>query len=499
MYKNHYQTNSFITRHLSISKAIILILIFGIYNLTKFEVSIWYMRTKLFLYFVAILFSTTLTAQTDDSSVIKKITNEVLANGKAYENLRYICKKIGPRLSGSANAQKAVEATANMLKKAGADTVYLQACMVPHWVRGAKETGYIQLTGRKKVNLHLCALGNSVGTGNKGITAGVVEVKSMKELNQLGTAVLKGKIVFLNFVMDPTNINVFHSYGESGVARWGAPTIAAKYGAVAAMVRSMAINPDDHPHTGVTLYKDSFPKIPAVAISTNDADWLSQQLKMKMQLSAFIKTNCMMLPDAPSYNVVGEIKGSEFANEIVTVGGHLDSWDLAEGAHDDGAGCVQSIEVIRALKASGIKPKRTIRAVMFMNEENGGNGGKKYAELAEANKEKHVFALESDGGGFSPRGFIFDNADAQFEKINTWKNLFYNYGVNDFTKEGSGADIDHLKKLGPVLCGLIPDTQRYFDIHHAETDTFESVSRRELHLGAAVMAAMIYLADKYGL
>ncbi|MES2848124.1 MAG: M20/M25/M40 family metallo-hydrolase [Bacteroidota bacterium] len=457
------------------------------------------MRTKLFLHFIAILFSTTLTAQADDSSIIKKIVDDVMINAKAYENLRYICKKIGPRLSGSANAQKAVDATARMLKEAGADTVYLQPCMVPHWIRGAKETGHIQLSTGKKYNLDLCALGNSVGTGKKGITAGVVEVMSMKELDQLGAAVLKGKIVFINFVMDPTNINVFHSYGKSGIGRWGAPTIAAKYGAVAVMVRSMAINPDDHPHTGVTVYNDSFPKIPAVAISTNNADWLSRQLKMKMQFPAFIQTNCMMLTDAPSFNVVGEIKGTEFPNEIITVGGHLDSWDLAEGAHDDGAGCVQSIEVIRTLKASNIKPKRTIRAVMFMNEENGGNGGKKYAELAEINKEKHVFALESDGGGFSPRGFIFDNADAQFEKINTWKNLFYNYGVHDFTKEGSGADIDHLKKLGPVLCGLLPDTQRYFDIHHAETDVFESVSRRELLLGAANMAALIYLVDKYGL
>ncbi len=499
MYKNHYQTTSFTLCHLSTSKAIVLILIFSINNLVKFEVSIWYMRTKLFLHFAAILFSTTLTAQTDDSSIIKKIVDDVMMNAKAYDNLRYICKKIGPRLSGSANAQKAVDATASMLKEAGADTVYLQPCMVPHWVRGTKETGYIQLATGKKYNLHLCALGNSVGTGKKGITAGIVEVRSMEELDQLGAAVLRGKIVFINFVMDPTNINVFHSYGKSGIGRWGAPTIAAKYGAVAAMVRSMAINPDDHPHTGVTVYNDSFPKIPAVAISTNDANWLSRQLKMKMQLSAFIETNCRMLPDAPSFNVVGEIKGNEFPNEIITVGGHLDSWDLAEGAHDDGAGCVQSIEVIRAIKANGIKPKRTIRAVMFMNEENGGNGGKKYLELAQKNNEQHLFALESDEGGFTPRGFNFTASEEQFAKIETWLPLLKNYGIDYFGKNGGGADIEPLKKLNTVLSDIAPDTQRYFDIHHAVTDTFESVSRRELHLGAANMAALIYLIDKYGL
>ncbi len=457
------------------------------------------MKTKFISCITALLFTVCLHAQTEDSIVIKKIVDDVLINAKAYDNLRFICKKIGARLSGSPNAEKAVSATAKMLKEAGADTVYLQPCMVPHWVRGAKETGYIQLANGKKASLQLCALGNSVGTGNKGISAGVVEVKSMDELHQLGEATLKGKIVFINFIMDPTNINVFRSYAESGIGRWGAPTIAAKYGAVAAMVRSMAINPDDYPHTGVTMYNDSFPKIPAVAISTNDANWLSRQLKMKMRLTAFIQTNCQMLPDVPSYNVIGEIRGNEFPNEIITVGGHLDSWDLAEGAHDDGAGCMQSIEIIRVLKASGIRTKRTIRAVMFMNEENGGRGGEKYAALAAANKEQHIFAMESDAGGFTPRSFSFENAEAKFEKITAWKNLFYHYGVYDFIQWGSGADIEHLKKLGPVLCATIPDTQRYFDIHHAATDVFESVSKRELHLAAANMAAFVYLVDKYGL
>ena len=457
------------------------------------------MRTKPLLFLASFLLSIPVSAQIDDSAAIKKISDEILTYGKAYDNLRYICKQIGPRLSGSTNAQKAVEATAKMLKEAGADTVYLQPCKVPHWVRGAKESGYIQLANGKKRILNLCALGNSVGTGKTGINAGVVEVRSIKEIHQLGEAVLDGKIVFINFEMDPRNINVFISYGKSGIGRWGAPTIAAKYGAIGAIVRSMAINPDDYPHTGVTVYNDSFPKIPAVAISTNDANWLSNQLKKKMLLTAFIQTNCKMLPDAPSFNVVGEIIGTQFPNEIITVGGHLDSWDLAEGAHDDGTGCVQSIEVIRVLKATGIKPKRTIRAVMFMNEENGGVGGKKYEELAELKNETHLFALESDAGGFSPRSFSFENADTQFDKIIAWKNLFQDYGVYEFSKGWGGADIDPLKKLNTVLCATVPDTQRYFDIHHAATDVFESVSRRELHLGAVTMAALIYLVDKYGL
>jgi hypothetical protein len=206
-----------------------------------------------------------------------------------------------------------------------------------------------------------------------------------------------------------------------------------------------------------------------------------------------------MLPDAPSYNVVGEIKGKEFPQEIITVGGHLDSWDLAEGAQDDGAGVMQSVEVLRAIKAAGVQPKRTLRAVMFMNEENGGRGGEKYLELAEKNKETHLFGLESDEGGFTPRGFRLDMSEAQLSKVLQWKNLFYPYGVYEVAAGGSGADVGPLKKIGASLAGLNPDSQRYFDVHHAGTDVFENVSKRELNLGALNMAALIYLIDKYGL
>ncbi len=449
--------------------------------------------------FLTLLISTGAFAQQEDSIAIRKIADEILINGKAYDNLRYLCKKIGPRLSGSAQAQKAVEATANMLKDDGADTVYLQPCMVPHWVRGEKEIGFIKLANGTKYNLNLCALGNSEGTGVKGISASIIEVRSFAELEQLGKAVIKGKIVFFNFKMNPTYVTTFMAYGESGRARTTGPSKAASFGAIGVLVRSLASNPDDYPHTGVTIYNDSFPKIPAVAISTNNADWLSRELKKKMMLTAYIRNTSTMLPDAPSFNVVGEIRGTEFPGEIITVGGHLDSWDLAEGAQDDGAGCVQAIEILRALKATGIQPKRTIRAVMFMNEENGGRGAKKYLELAQLNKEKHVFALESDAGGFTPRGFSLDMKADQLIKVQQWKNLFYQYGVYDLSAGGSGSDVGPLKEVGAALAGLRPDGQRYFDLHHAATDVFEAVSRRELHLGALNMAALIYLIDKYGL
>ena len=438
-------------------------------------------------------------AQKEDSIIIKKIADEVLTNGRAYDNLRYLCKKIGPRLSGSPQAQKAVNATMQMLKDAGADTVYLQPCMVPHWVRGDKEKGYILLADGSRHQLKLCSLGNSEGTGKKGISAPVVEVRSFAELVQLGNAVIKGKIVFFNFPMDPKNIETFSSYGQSGISRRSGPAQAAKYGAIGVMVRSLASNPDDYPHTGATQYNDSFPKIPAVAISTNDAEWLSHELKKKMQLSAYFQNNCTMLPDVPSFNVVGELRGSSNSDEIITVGGHLDSWDLAEGAQDDGSGCVQSIEVLRCLKALGLQPKRTIRAVMFMNEENGGRGGDKYLELARKNNEKHVFALESDAGGFTPRGFGLEMGADQIKKVQEWKELFLPYGVYILQAGGSGSDIGPLRELGTPLAGLEPDSQRYFDMHHSTTDVFEIVSRRELHLGAVNMTALIYLVDKYGL
>lgn len=438
-------------------------------------------------------------SQPNDSVTIRKIVDEIMINSTAYENLRKLCKQAGPRLSGSPAYTKAVRLVSAMLKEMEVDTVYLQQCMVPHWVRGEKEKGHISLSNGKKYDLKLCALGHSVGTGTKGVTAPVIEVNSMEQLNNLGTAGIKGKIVFFNFPMKQTHIRVFTAYGESAGARTSGPAQAGKYGAVGAIVRSLAINLNDHPHTGTTTYNDSFPKIPAVAISTNDAEYLSKQLKKKNVSTAYFRTTSKMFPDVPGYNVIGEIRGSEFPDEIITVGGHLDAWDLGEGAHDDGAGVVQSMEVLRVLKALGIKPKRTIRAVGFANEENGLRGAKKYLEIAKAKNEKHLFALESDAGGYTPRGFSLDMSATQQKKITGWRNLFYPYGASDIIAGGSGADIGQLKELGTALAGFIPDSQRYFDVHHAATDVFEKVSRRELLLGAANMAALVWLVSEYGL
>lgn len=454
------------------------------------------------LLFLALIFCVPLTSllgQPSDSMAIRRIADEILRHGRAYENLRYLCKQVGPRLSGSPGAERAVQETARMLREAGADTVWLQPCQVPHWVRGTGEASYVYLASGGRRPLQAVALGNSVGTPAKGVRGQVVEVRDFAELDRLGKAGIEGRIVFYNHPMDPTQVQTFRAYGQAGAYRGNGPSMAAKYGAVGVVIRSLASNVDAFPHTGSTRYNDSFPKLPAVAISTRDAEQLSAELQSGKVRELWFRTTAEMLPDVASYNVVGEIRGTDFPNEVITVGGHLDSWDLGEGAHDDGAGCVQSIEVLRVMKALGIRPKRTIRAVMFMNEENGLRGGLAYAEAAKKDGKKHLFALESDAGGFTPRGFGFSGTTSQYQQFLTWRGLFQPYGAGDFVNGGGGADIGPLRSLGTALCGFTPDAQRYFDVHHAASDVFEAVSPRELHLGAVVMAGLVYLVSQYGL
>ncbi len=447
-----------------------------------------------------LLITGSLFAQNKDSLSIRRIYDEALANGQAYSNLEYLCKKIGPRLSGSANAQKAVDWTKKLMEEYGFDRVYLQELMVPHWERGAKETAYI-IEGNKKISVPIAALGGSVGSPAKGITAEVIEVQNFEELKALGEGIVKGKIVFFNRPFDPKVFSTFEAYGGAVNQRGSGAVEAAKLGAVGVIVRSMTHIIDDNPHTGGMRYTDGVIKIPAAAISTKAANLLSQKLKLKKSqpISLFFKQSCRTLPDAVSYNVIGEIRGSENPEGIITVGGHLDSWDLAEGAHDDGTGVMQSVEVLRIFKALNFKPKNTIRAVMFMNEENGLRGGLKYAEIAKQQNEKHIAAIESDEGGFTPRGFTIENAPAALMHFSKWKHLLNPYHIGDISEGGSGADIGPLRNIpGTVLIGFKPDSQRYFDVHHASSDVFENVNQRELELGAASMAALVFLIDQYG-
>jgi carboxypeptidase Q len=464
------------------------------------------MRAMSLVLFFSLL-CTTIYGQNVDSFFIKKISDEILTNGKAYENLRHLTKKIGSRLTGSPGMVKSEIWGLKTMQESGADKAWLQECMVPHWVRGGKDKAKAFHTNGKRMmitTLDVIALGNSMGTGKKDIKAEVIIVNSFEELEKRKEEI-PGKIVFYNYKFNDTYINTFLAYRDAGQYRGQGPGRAAKYGAKAVIVRSLTNATDNNPHTGATRYDTAYSKIPAVAIGLKDADWLNSTIQAHIKgaftpIQVSIKTNGHFLPDTIGHNVIGELTGTQFPEEIITIGGHLDSWDPAEGAHDDGAGCVQTMEILRTFKAIGYKPKRTLRFVLFANEENGGRGGNKYADEAKVNNEKHIFALESDAGGFTPRGLGFSGTEEQYQRFLTWKDLIAPYGASEFTKGGGGSDIGPLNKAFNTATGsLNPDPQRYFDIHHARSDVFEAVNKRELELGAVNMAALIYLVDKYGL
>ena len=443
-----------------------------------------------------------LSQEDTDALYIRKIYDTALTEAKCYDWLKHLCKDIGGRLGGSPQAAAAVEYTRQVMDTLGLDSVWLQPCLTPHWVRGEQEQ--VRIVNSSKIGtfeMKGCALGNSIGTGPMGITAPVIEVRSLDEVDSLGREHLEGKIVFYNRPLDPRQINTFAAYGGAVDQRGAGASRAGKYGAVAAIVRSMTTKHDDVPHTGGMYYEADVDTIPAVAISTNDADLLSRLLQEET-VNVFVRTTCQVLEPVWSYSVIGEIRGSENPDEIIAVGGHLDSWDLGEGAHDDGAGCVQSIEVLHLIRRLGYQPKRTIRAVMFMNEENGLAGGRAYAEASNQNGEYHLAAIESDRGGFTPRGFSCDGDPEifteRYQKITDWLPLLEPYGLT-FKKGGSGADISPLKSQKGMLFGLSPDTQRYFDYHHTDNDRFEAVNQRELELGAAAMMSLVFLIDMYGL
>jgi hypothetical protein len=432
-----------------------------------------------------------------DSTNIKTLFNTVLTQGKSYDWLKDLTQNIGGRLSGSPEAARAVIWGEQLMKEVGLDSVWLQPVMVPNWVRGEKEVANYTINGAEK-KVPICALGFSVATPASGIQAEVIEVKSLEEAEALGNK-MEGKIVFFNRPFDNTLINTFSAYGGCVDQRVQGAIICGTYGAKGVIVRSMTNSVDDFPHTGTMSYGD-LPQekhIPAAAISSRAATILSNDLKQQPTLQFYFKQSCETLPDAPSFNVVGEIKGAETPQNIFVVGGHLDSWDLGEGAHDDGSGIVQSLEVAYLFKKNNIKPKNTIRIVFFMNEENGTRGAKKYAELALLNKEIHIGGLESDSGGHTPRGFSIDANTANRTLLQSWKKLLSPYGLHDFKQGGSGADISPLKADNVTLVGYKPDSQRYFDYHHTSRDTFDKVNQRELALGSASMASIVYLMDKY--
>ena len=429
-----------------------------------------------------------------DSIQFKNISDEILTNGVAYENLRDLTKNIGHRLSGSESYEKSTDWAVQKLKEAGADKVWKEEVTVPVWIRG-KESLQIKTENGTWKTLKMLSLGNSEGTKGKNLEVEIIFVKNKQEFDQLSADQVKGKIVFFNYAFNQKFINTGQAYGDAGIYRRAAASWAGKKGAKAVIIRSLSSAVDDVPHTGMMRYDaDDNTKIPAVAIGPKSADELEKTLKTQ-KVFAKLNSNCGMKGEKKSYSVIGEITGNKDKNVIV-VGGHLDSWDVGEGAHDDGAGIVQSIEILRTFKKLGLKNNHTIRVVCYANEENGVRGGNTYADNIQKKNEKHIFGIESDGGGFTPRGIALLMNPEQRKQIQSWRSLFLPYGAYNFELQYAGTDIEPMEKLGVPLAELVPDSQRYFEIHHSEEDTFDKVNHRELHLGAVVMGQLIYMIDK---
>ncbi|MGB0523323.1 MAG: M20/M25/M40 family metallo-hydrolase [Flammeovirgaceae bacterium] len=442
--------------------------------------------------------STSIPINSEDSTVVAQLFNQALTQGEAYDLLKHLCLNIGPRLSGSQGAADAVAWTKKVMEDYQFDEVYLQEVMVPHWERGSKESAKII---DSDTDLNILAIGGSVPTPSDGLTAEVVLVNSLEEIDALGESMLKGKIVFYNYPFKQGFIRSFRGYSDAVRHRVLGADRASKYGAKAIVIRSVTTAFDDAPHTGTLIYEDStVAQIPAAALGYQSADKLAEALAKNPNTKLQLKINSKWFPDALSHNVIGQLTGSAKPTEIIVIGGHLDAWDTGHGAHDDGAGCIHSIEALRLLQKVGYKPKRTLRAVMFMNEENGTRGGRKYAAVAKAKGENHILAIESDADGFTPRGFGVTGSDALVDKLRSWLPYFDKNTISYIQKGGGGADIRFLNsETGTPLVGFIPDSQRYFDLHHSPNDTFDKINRRELELGAACMATLVYFVDKYGL
>mgnify|MGYP005840097307 CR=1 FL=1 len=430
----------------------------------------------------------------DDMVVIRSIYDEALRQQNGYQWLTELTA-IGGRLAGSAEANKAVAMMAALADSLGFD-IRFQKVKVPHWERGTSETAYYLRNGKRYV-ANATALGGSVPTPEEGLLARVVEINSFAELEAKGDQ-LKGNIAFFNIPMDPTFITTFFAYGQAVKQRWVGAVKASQYGAKGVVIRSLSSSINKYPHTGTMTYEGAENKIPALAISTWDAERLSDALAKNPDVQFYMKINSRWLDSTYSHNLIAEIPGTSKKDEIMLTGGHIDSWDIGDGAHDDGAGCIHALESVYLLHKLSYKTKRTLRVVLFMNEEFGLNGARTYAREAALNNEKHVVAIESDGGGFSPRGVSISAHDTLVARIKELRELLEPYGIYQFKQGGSGADVSQLRnKEKIILMGLRPDSHRYFEVHHSARDVIENVNARELEMGSATLAAMLYLIDKY--
>jgi carboxypeptidase Q len=449
---------------------------------------------------LTLTFTTSAFAQSTDANATRLI-DYVLANSQAYETLSYLTDNIGPRLSGSKGAALAVDYTEKRFKEWGID-VRREPVMVPHWVRGEERA---RLVSHNDQRIVLTALGGSVATPAAGITAEVIEVTSFDQLTALGREKVQGKIVFYNGEMDMSLVEsgrAFEAYGKAVVFRGVGASRAAELGAVAAVIRSVASASLRTPHTGSLRYEEKKPKIPAAAMTTEDAGLVHRLLAKGEKVRMHLVLTPRMLPDVASSNVVAEIRGSERPEEIVLIGGHLDSWDLATGAIDDGSGVVMVMETLRAMKELGLRPKRTIRGVLFMNEENGLRGGRKHFENAAKREEiqKHIAVIESDAGSAPPVGFITTLEGKNLERTQARMKVLDSITKMRFdSSKHTGADTSPFTDAGVPGFGFVPDPRHYFDYHHTPADTLDKVDPKALAQDTAAVAALAYVIAEDGL
>jgi carboxypeptidase Q len=424
--------------------------------------------------------------------VAAKIIATARADRGAYKKLAYLTDQIGNRLAGSQQLDKAIAWAAQAMKDDGLD-VRTEKVMVPHWVRGAEEATITSPVDRR---MHFLTLGGSVATPKGGITAPVVVVHDWKDLDAKADQV-KGAIVVYNHAMPAWTPEKGSGYGSAVEYRWGGASRAAKYGAVAALIRSVTARSLSTPHTGSMGYDKDQPKIPAASISVEDSELLDR-LAAQGKVTVHLRIEPQQLPDVESANVIGELRGREQPDEIVVIGGHIDSWDVGQGAHDDGAGIVTMMQALRTLKQLGLQPRRTIRVVLFTNEENGTRGAKAYAEMHKDELAKHVFAMESDSGGFAPRGFGVGHKDPEAAKrararLTDIAGLLAPLGKMKVDDGHGGTDIEPMELAGVPQIGLEVAGEKYFDYHHTEADTLDKVDPQDIADMVAAAAVMAYV------
>jgi carboxypeptidase Q len=433
----------------------------------------------------------------DYRSLARQLLERGLSEQCTYRILARITST-GPRLAGSSGAAAAVKLTREIMQELGFEAIHLEPTEVPHWVRGPEARARLVSSQLGSTPLSIAAIGGSVPTPDSGLSARVLEVDTFAELKARADEA-RGRIVFFNRPMDPSNLDTFSAYGAAADQRVQGAVEAARFGAKAVLVRSLTMRLDDYPHTGMMRYDPNTPRIPAACVSTKGAELLHNTLEQDPGAQVFMSFQCRQMPPVMSDNVVGQLTGTDKPQEIILLGGHLDCWDLSHGAHDDGAGCAQALAALRLLKTLGLTPKRTIRAVMFMNEEFGGTGGIDYAAAPKRSGEKHLAALESDWGGFLPLRLGIGLPPKEYERFLRWEPLFRSVGLQGLSRGGGGVDIGPLGAQGTILCGLITDSQRYFDVHHSAKDVLETVHPRELELGTIAMALFAYLVAEEGI